>query len=116
VVFLVLIPLLLSSGELWLGRATSFTATLVLAAIYSLLILLTPSKYRTALNVLGGIIPIILVNTVAIRVLQEPTSITVGDLYAYTAAFAAVCAMAITLGYAAAEKMGNRIALNVIAP
>jgi len=94
----------------------SFTATLALAAIYNLLILLTPSKYRTALNALGGIIPIILLNTVALRALLHPETISVGDLYAYTALFAAVCAAAITLGYAAAERMGDRIALNVIAP
>jgi len=96
--------------------ANSFTATLALATVYNLLILLTPSKYGTALNALSGIIPIILMNTVALRALQEPASITAGDLYTYTAAFAAVCVVSVALGYVAAEKMGDRIALNVIAP
>jgi len=94
----------------------SFTTTIALASIYTLLVLLTPSKHRTALNVLAGIIPVILVNTVVLRVLQEPTSITVGDLYTYTAIFATICIASVALGYIAIENMRNRIALNVIAP
>jgi len=96
--------------------ANSFTAILGLTAIYNLPTLLTQPKYRTALNALGGIIPIILTNTVALRVLQEPASITAGDLYTYTAVFAAICVASVALGYVAAEKMRDRIALNTIAP
>jgi len=96
--------------------ANSFSVTLALTAIYELLILLTPSKYRTVIQTGTGLILVPLQYTVASAVLLHPETISAGDLYAYTALFAAVCTMAITLGYAAAEKMRDRIALNVVAP
>jgi len=94
----------------------SFTTTIALASIYTLLVLLTPSKYRTTLNALAGIIPIILVNTVVLRVLLHPETVSTGDLYTYTAIFAAICIASVALGYVAAENMRNRIALNIIVP
>jgi len=96
--------------------ANSFSVTLALTAIYELLILLTPSKYRTVIQTGAGLILVPLQYIVASAVLLHPETISAGDLYAYTALFAAVCTMAITLDYTAAEKMGDRIALNVIAP